>query len=98
MFYFMLFEIIRCKWFLNTFKLSNNDINKLILFLRKDVCPQKYMDDWEKFNETLLSEKKKEFCSNLNMEDITDSDYKYGKRFCEDFKMKNLVEYDTAFS
>ena len=42
--------------------------------------------------------KKKEFCSNLNMEDITDSDYKYGKRFCEDFKMKNLVEYDTAFS
>ena len=31
------------------------------------------MDDWEKFNETNLPEKE-EFCSNLNMEDITDAD------------------------
>ena len=31
------------------------------------------MNDWEKFNETTLPEKK-EFYSNLNMEDITDSD------------------------
>ena len=31
------------------------------------------MDDWKKFNETTLPEKKK-FCSNLNMEDITDAD------------------------
>ena len=25
--------------------------------LRKGVCPCKYMDDWEKFNETELPEK-----------------------------------------
>ena len=31
------------------------------------------MDEWEKFNETSLSEKE-EFCSNLSMEDITDVD------------------------
>ena len=31
------------------------------------------MDDWEKFNETILPEKE-EFYSNLNMEDITDAD------------------------
>ena len=31
------------------------------------------MDDWEKFNQTSLP-KKEEFYSNLNMEDITDSD------------------------
>ena len=31
------------------------------------------MDEWEKFNETLLPENK-EFYSNLNMEDITDAD------------------------
>ena len=32
------------------------------------------MDDWEKFNDTSLSEKE-EIYSNLNMEDRTDSDY-----------------------
>ena len=31
------------------------------------------MDEWEKFNETLLPENK-EFRSKLNMEDITDAD------------------------
>ena len=31
------------------------------------------MDEWEKFNETSLSEKE-EFYSNLSMEDITDVD------------------------
>ena len=39
------------------FKFSNNDINKFILLLRKGVSPCKYMDDWEKFNETELPEK-----------------------------------------
>ena len=37
--------------FKNTFKFSNNDINKLILLLRKGVYPYEYMDDWERFNE-----------------------------------------------
>ena len=39
-------------------KISNNDINKFILLLRKGVYPFEYMDDWEKFNETTLPEKK----------------------------------------
>ena len=38
----------------NTFKFS---IKKFILLLRKGVYPYKYMDEWEKFNETRLSEK-----------------------------------------
>ena len=59
--------------FKNTFKFSNNDINKFILLLRKGVYPYEYMDDWEKFNETSLREKE-EFYSNLKMEDITDED------------------------
>ena len=62
------------KRFKNTFKLSNNDINKIIFLLRKDVYPYKYMDEWEKFNETSLAEKE-EFYSQLNMEDITDAYY-----------------------
>ena len=46
------------KKFKNTFKFSNNDINKFILLLRKGVYPCKCMDDWKKFNETTLPEKK----------------------------------------
>ena len=45
------------KCFKNTFKFSDNDINKFILLLRKGVYPYEYMDDWEKFNETILPEK-----------------------------------------
>ena len=46
------------KKFKNTFKFSNNDINKFILLLREGVYPYEYMDDWDKFNETLLPDKK----------------------------------------
>ena len=42
------------KRFKNTFKFSNNDINKFILLSRKGVYPYKYMDDWKKFNEPTL--------------------------------------------
>ena len=43
--------------FFNTYKFSNNDNNKFILLLLKGVYPLESMDDWEKFNETLLPEK-----------------------------------------
>ena len=55
------------------------------MLLRKGVYPYEYMDEWEKFNETSLPEKE-EFYRNLNMEDITDSDYMHAKRVCEDFE------------
>ena len=80
------------KRFKKTFKFSNNDINKFILLLRKGVYPYEHMDAWEKFNETTLTEKE-EFCSNLNMEDITDADYVDAKKFCNDFKIKKLCGY-----
>ena len=78
------------KKFKNTFKFSNNDIKKFILLLRKSVYPYKYVDDWEKFNETTLPEKKKEIYSYLNMEEITDADYMHGKRVCKDFEIKKI--------
>ena len=56
--------------FKNTYKFSNNDINKFILLLRKGVYPYEYMDDWKKLNETKLREKEV-FYINLNLEDIT---------------------------
>ena len=54
------------------------------------------MDDWEKFRETLLSEKE-DFYSHLNMEDITDADYAHAKRVCKDFEIKNLGEYHELY-
>ena len=62
------------------------------MLLRKGVYPYQYMDDWEKFNETTLAEKK-EFYSNLNIEDITDAYYMHVKKVCKDFEIKNLGEY-----
>ena len=44
------------------------------MLLRKGVYPYEYMDEWEKFNETSMFEKE-EFYSNLNMEDITDTEH-----------------------
>ena len=40
--------------FSNKYKFCNGDINKFILLLRKGVYPYKYMNSWERFNETLL--------------------------------------------
>ena len=60
--------------------------------LQKDVYSYEYMDDWEKFSETSLPEKEG-FYSHLNIEDIIDTDYEHAKRFCKDFKVKDLGEY-----
>ena len=45
------------KRFKNTFKFYNNDINKFVLSLIKYVYPYEYINEWKKFNETLLPEK-----------------------------------------
>ena len=75
----------------NTYLFSNHNNNKFILLLQKDPCPYEYIDDWEKFSETLLLEKE-DFYSHLNMEDITDADYMHIKGVCKDFEIKNVGE------
>ena len=45
------------------------------------------MDDWKKFNETLLPEKD-DFYSHLNMEDITDA-------HCTDAKCVKILNLNT---
>ena len=84
------------KRFKSMFKFSNNEVNKFILFLRKAVYPYEYMDDWEKFDETLLSEKE-EFYSNLNIEDIKYANQMHAKKFCKDFEIKSIGEYHDQY-
>ena len=55
------------------------------MLLRKVVYPYKYRDVWEKFIETSLPAKA-EFYDHLNMDGITDSNYKHAKEFVKNSK------------
>ena len=80
------------KKFKNTYSFCNNDINKFALLLTKGVYPYEYMDSWERFNDTSLP-RKKDFYSNLNMENIDDTDYRHGNNEFKIFKLENLGDY-----
>ena len=41
------------KRFAYIYEFCNKDINKLMLLLRKGIYPYEYMNDWERFDETL---------------------------------------------
>ena len=60
------------------------------MLLPKGVNPYEYMNDWEKFHEKLLLEKKR-FYTHLNMEDINDPDYTHEKRFAKILNHKTWV-------
>ena len=49
------------------------------------------MDEGENFNETSLSKKKN--YSNLDMEDITNSDHNHVKWVCKDFEIRKLWKH-----
>ena len=40
------------------YEFCDRDINKFILLLRKGIYPYEYMDSWERFDETVLPNKK----------------------------------------
>ena len=54
------------------------------------------MDGWERFNEELLPNKET-FYSSLNMEDITDVDYRHAERVFKNFNNKNLGNYHDLY-
>ena len=68
----------------NTYSFCNNDLSS------------EYMDSWERFNETSLLSKK-EFNSNLNMEDIDEIDYRHGNNVFKSFKLENLGDYHDLY-
>ena len=84
------------KRFANTYEFCNGDLNKFILLLRKGVYLHEYMDSWQRFDETSLPDKE-DFYSNLNVEDITDVDYRHGKTVFEYLINKNLGDYHVLY-
>ena len=84
------------KKFKNTYSFCNNDLNKFILLLRKGVYPYEYMDSWERFNETSLPSKK-DFYSNLNMENIDNIDYRHANNVFKRFELENLGQYHDLY-
>ena len=75
--------------FSNTYNFCSGDINKFILLLRKGVYPYEYIDSFQRFFETSLLDKDA-FYSNLNMESITDIDYRHAKNVFKKFNNNNL--------
>ena len=84
------------KRFANIFEFCNGDMNKFILLLRKGVHPYQYMDSLERFDETSFPGKKT-FYSSLNVEDITNVDYRHAKRIFKNFNNKNLGDYHDLY-
>ena len=58
------------------------------MLLRKGAYLYGYMDSWERFDETSLPDKEA-FYSGLNMENITDVDYRHAKRMFKNLNNKN---------
>ena len=75
---------------------SSERINKFVLLLRKGVYTYEYMDTWERFNEISLPSKE-DFYSNLNMEDISDIDYRHANNVFKRFKLENLGDYHDLY-
>ena len=66
------------------------------MLLGKGVYPYKYIDSWEKFNETSLPDTEA-FYSELNKEGTTDEDYAHAHKEWKVFKIKNVGEYHDLY-
>ena len=64
--------------------------------LRKGFYPYEYTDAWKKFSEISLPSKK-DFYSNLNMEDISDIDCRHANNVFKVFKLENLGDYHDLY-
>ena len=63
--------------------------------LRKIVLPYVYMDSWEKFYETSLPPKK-DFYSELILEDINDKDYLHAQKVFKEY-WKDIGDYHDFY-
>ena len=67
-----------------------------MLLLRKGVYPYEYMDGWDRFNEEKLPYKS-DFYSSLDMEDISEIDYRHALKVFNKLNIKNLEEYHDLY-
>ena len=54
------------------------------------------MDSWGRFDEILLPNKE-DFYSSLNMEGVTNVDYRHAKKVFKEFKMNNLGDHHDLY-
>ena len=78
------------------YQFCKGGLNKFVLLLRKGAYSYEYINNWEKFNETSLPDKK-DFYSELNKEGITDEDYAHAQKVWKVFEIKNLGEYHDLY-
>ena len=82
--------------FPNTYQITNGNIEKFILLLKKGVYPYEYMNDWNRFEETELPSIDK-FYSKLNLKNISTEDYKHAQKVWNTFDIKSLGEYHDLY-
>ena len=69
-----------------------------MFLLRKVIYPYEYMDDWDRFDEEKLpSKSKSDFYNSLNMEELSETDYKDAEKVFNKFNVKNLGEYHDIY-
>ena len=82
--------------FYNTYKLSDNNIKKFMLLLRKGVYPYEYMRSWKNFKEPVRLDKKY-YYSETNDANISDDDLEHVKKVCNAFNITNLGDYHDLY-
>ena len=82
--------------FPNTYQLCDNNVKKFTLLLKKGVYPYEYMDDWFKFDDKELPAIDKLY-SNLNLNNITDKNYKHAKNVWKAFNISNMKEFHNLY-
>ena len=60
--------------------------------VKKRRYPYEYINSWKRFDETSLPQKEG-FHNNLNMEGITDTDYKHAKKIWKSYEITNFSYY-----
>ena len=66
------------------------------LLIRKGIYPYKYMDDWDKFKETILPPKEAIY-SKLAMAGVSNQDSEHACRVWAEFGINNLGEYHNLY-
>ena len=79
-----------------TKKISNRNIDKFMLLLRKGVYPYEYMDSFDKFKETEWPSQEK-FNSSFRNTKITYNDYKHAKNVWKTINCKTMKDYHNLF-